>query len=219
MRMRRMLWGAGLLAAMGLGAGCAHSEAQQARNQGEKVGEALANKVRFADQLSLLNQQQIVLARLALEKSTNSEVRHFAQELLKDHERNEADLEALAQSKAISLTELNVDWEQQGVGGAGIEGAEKGVEKGHKGYNKQYDKQVEEFYKKRDQLAGLSGHEFDKAFLDQVRKEQKRGGKLVDEGLNEYRDDAAMAVFLGRTAPVLNVHEQRAESLKGFIGG
>ena len=59
MRMRRVLWSAGLLVAVGLGAGCAHDEAKQARSQCEQVGEALAEKARFADQLSLLSQEQI----------------------------------------------------------------------------------------------------------------------------------------------------------------
>jgi predicted outer membrane protein len=218
MRMRRWLWSAGLLATLGVGAGCAHSEAQQARSQGERVGEAVSKKVRFVDQLSLLNQQQIVLSKLALEKSTNPEVRRFAQEMLQNHQRNEADLEALARSKTLALSELDENWEQQGLGGAGFEGAQKGVEKGQSGYDKQYDQRVDEFLVKREQLEGLSGPAFDKAFLDQVRKDQKRGGKLVDQGLDDYRDDAALAVFLGRTAPVFNSHEQQAESLRQSVG-
>jgi putative membrane protein len=216
--MRQWLWSAGLLTVMGLGVGCAHNEAKQARSQGEKVGAAVADKVRFADQVSLVNQEQIAMGRLALEKSKNSEVRRFAQELIRDHERNEADLQALARNKAMSLAVLDLGWQQQGVGGAGYTGAEKGIEKGNPAYDEKLDKQVREFTQKRDKLAGLSGHEFDKSFLDQVRKGQKEGGKLVDKGLDKYRDDAALAAFLGRTAPVLNGHEQRAESLKGYLG-
>ncbi|MGZ3458196.1 MAG: DUF4142 domain-containing protein [Archangium sp.] len=218
MGMRRWLWSAGLLAIIGLGAGCAHNEAKQARSQGEKVGEALSNKAHFANQISLLNQEQLALGELALQKSDNPEVRRFAQELVRDHQRNEEDLKALAHAKTLSLAELDLTWTQEGVGGAGYAGAQQGIEKGAPGYDEQLDKQSKEFIKRRDKLAGLSGHQFDKAFLDQVRKDQKGGGKLVDKGLDEYRDDAALAVFLGRTAPVLNGHEQRAESLKGVLG-
>jgi len=218
MRMRRWLWSAGLLAVMGMSVGCTHNEEKQARHQGEKVGEAVADKVRFADQIVLLNQGQIALGQLALSKSNNPEVRRFAQDLIQEHQRNQADLQALARTKALSLAVLDLGWEEPGVGGAGYVGAQKGIEKGSGKYDKKLDKQVDKFIEKRDRLAGLSGSKFDSAFLDEVREDQKQGRKLVDEGLDKYRDDAALAVFLSRTAPVLNGHEQRAESLKGFRG-
>ena len=218
MRMRRWLWSAGLLAAVGLGAGCAHDEAKQARSQGEQVGEAFARKVRFADQLSLLNQEQITLGHLALQRSEAPEVRRFAQELIRAHQRNQADLETLAESKAFSLSLVDLSTEDLGIGGAGTEGAIEGMEKGQEKYSERYDQQVERFLEKRDALAGLSGREFDKAFLDQVKKDQERGEKLVDDGLDEYRDDTTLALFLARTAPVFSGHQHHLETLKGYLG-
>jgi len=218
MRMRRWLWSAGLLAAVGLGAGCAHDEAKQSRSQGEQVGEAFARKVRFADQLSLLNQEQITLGHLALQRSEDPEVRRFAQELIRAHQRNQADLETLAESKAFSLSLVDLSTEDLGIGGAGTEGAIEGMEKGQEKYSERYDQQVERFLEKRDALAGLSGREFDKAFLDQVKKDQERGEKLVDDGLDEYRDDTTLALFLARTAPVFSGHQHQLETLKGYLG-
>ncbi|WP_375771754.1 DUF4142 domain-containing protein [Archangium gephyra] len=222
MRMRRWLWSAGLLAAVGLGAGCAHDEAKQARHRGEQVGEAFAQKVRFADQLSLLNQEQITLGHLALQKSNEPEVRRFARELIHDHQRNQDDLETLAETKAFSLSTVDLSTVDQAIGGAGtegtVEGMKKGMEKGEKKYNKQYDKQVLKFLGKRDALSALSGREFDEAFLEQVRDDQDRARELVDEGLDEYRDDTTLAMFLSRTAPLLSTHQQRAETLKGYLG-
>jgi putative membrane protein len=218
MRMRRWLWSAGLLAAVGLGAGCAHDEAKQARHRGEVVGEAFAQKVRFADQLSLLNQKQITLGHLALQRSGDPEVRRFAVELIRDHQRNQEDLETLAESKALSLARVDLSTAGLAIGGAGTEGALEGVEKGEKKYNKQYDQQVQKFLEKRDELAGLRGREFDKAFLEQVRGDQDRARELVEEGLHEYRDDTTLAVFLGRTAPVLSSHLRRAELLEDSLG-
>lgn len=219
MSMRRLLWGAGVLAVIGTGAGCAHDEAKQARSQGEKVGEAFAQKVRFADQLSLFNQKQISLAQLALEKSTNPEVRTFAQELIRDHQKNQDDLEELAHSKAITLATVNLSTEEQAVGGAGLEGASKGVEKGKEKYNKKFDEQEAAFRELRDSMQRLNGHEFDKAFIGQVKEAQQDGEKLIDKGLKDYRGDTSLALFLSRTSPVVNSHQQRAEALKGIIGG
>ena len=218
MRIRQWLWSAGLLAAVGLGAGCAHDEAKQARSRGEQVGEALAGKVRYADQLSLLNQGQIALGHLALSRSEDPEVRRFAQELIRDHQKNQDDLETLAESKAFSLASVDLSMEDSAIGGAGTEGVMEGMEKGKEKYSKKYDKQVMKFLVKRDELAGLSGREFDQAFLSEVKKGQERGEKLVDEGLDDYRDDTTLAMFLSRAAPVFESHQQQVETLKGYLG-
>jgi predicted outer membrane protein len=218
MRMRRFLWGAGLLAIMGLGVGCAHDEAKQAHSRGEKVGAALAEKVRFADQLSLLNQEQIALGQLALRNSDNPEVQRFAQDLIRDHKRNQEELETLAKSKTMSLAVVNLSTEDMAVGGAGMEGVEKGVKKGSEKYDKKFNEQVSGFLDKRNQLASLSGHEFDKAFLAEVKKGQERGEKLIDQGLDDYHEDTTLAVFLGRTAPVISGHQQQLETLRGLLG-
>ncbi|HEX8824237.1 MAG TPA: DUF4142 domain-containing protein [Archangium sp.] len=218
MRIRRWLWSAGLVAVLGLGAGCAHDETKQARIRGEKVGKALAEKVRFADQLSLLNQEQIVLAHVALEKSTHPEVRRFAEDLIRDHQRNQDELERLAESKAMSLTRVDLTMGDQAIGGAGLEGMQRGLESGDDAYNKKYDEQVTEFLETRNALRVLSGDEFDEAFLAEVKKGQERGEELVDKGLDDYRDDTTFAVFLTRTAPVFASHQQRSETLEGYLG-
>ena len=219
MSMRRLLWGAGVLAVIGMGAGCAHDEAKQAHSQGEKVGEAFSQKTRFADQLSLFNQKQISLAQLALEKSTNPEVRTFAQDLIHDHQKSQDDLETLADSKTMALATVNLSTEDLAVGGAGLEGTSQGVEKGKDKYDKKFDEQVTAFRELRDSMTGLSGHEFDKAFLGQVKEAQQDAEKLIDKGLKNYSDDTSLALFLSRTSPVVDSHQQRAEVLKGLIGG
>ncbi|OJH33647.1 hypothetical protein BON30_47740 [Cystobacter ferrugineus] len=213
-----MLCGMGLVMALGLGAGCAHDEAKAARNRGEMVGEALAEKVRFADQLALLDQQQIALGQLAAERASNPEVRRFAQRLVRDHENHLSDLRALADAQAFSLALVDLNTRESATGGAGWEGAEKGAHKGVKSYDKKVDKQVREFIERRDELASRSGVDFDRAFLDQVKEDQERGRELVDEGLDEYRGDTSLALLLGRTAPVLLSHQRQISTLKGFIG-
>ncbi|WP_395855461.1 DUF4142 domain-containing protein [Cystobacter fuscus] len=218
MRTNRMLCGVGLVVALGLGAGCAHDEAKYARTQGEKVGQAFAEKVRFADQLALLDQEQIALGRLAVERSSHPEVRRFAQLLIRDHENHLNDLRALAEGQAFSLALVDLNTQDTATGGAGWEGAEKGAHKGVKAYDKKVDKQVRAFVERRDELASLGGADFDQAFLDQVNEDQERGKKLVAEGLDDYRGDTSLALLLGRTAPVLQSHQRQIDTLKGFIG-
>ncbi|WP_155893410.1 DUF4142 domain-containing protein [Cystobacter fuscus] len=218
MRTSRMLCGVGLVVALGMGAGCAHDEAKYARTQGEKVGQAFAEKVRFADQLALLDQEQIALGRLAVERSSHPEVRRFAQLLIRDHENHLNDLRALAEGQAFSLALVDLNTQDTATGGAGWEGAEKGAHKGVKAYDKKVDKQVRAFVERRDELASRSGADFDQAFLEQVNEDQERGKELVAEGLDDYRGDTSLALLLGRTAPVLQSHQRQIDTLKGFIG-
>jgi len=218
MTMRRTLWGVGLLAALGMGAGCAHSDARHARSQGEKVGEAFAEKIRFADKLALFDQKQIALGQLALERSSNPEVRRFAQVLIRDHQNHLRDLQTLADSKAFSLALVDLSTQDTATGGAGYEGAVRGAEKGEKSYDKKSDKQVRKFLERRDKLASLSGRDFDKEFLEQIEDDQEDGRDLVNEGLDRYRDDTSLALLLSRTGPVLQGHEFQINSLQGFIG-
>ncbi|WP_239576823.1 DUF4142 domain-containing protein [Archangium primigenium] len=217
MMMRRMLCGVGLLAALGMGGGCAHSEARQARSQGEKVGEAFAEKARFADQLAIFNQKQIALGQLALERSGNPEVRRFAQVLIRDHQNSLSDLQTLAESKAFSLAMVDLSTQETATGGAGLEGAIQGVEKGDKSYDKKTDKQVRKFLERRDELASLEGRQFDKEFLEQIEDDQEAGRDLVNEGLDRYRDDTSLALLLSRTGPVLRSHESQINTLQGFL--
>ncbi len=218
MRTRRMLCGVGMVVALGLGAGCAHNDAKYARAQGERVGEAFAEKVRFADQLALLDQEQIALGHLALERSSNSEVKRFARMLIRDHEGHLEELRALADGEAYSLALVDLSSQDSATGGAGFEGAVKGVEKSERGYDKKIDKQVRKFIDRRDKIASNTGGDFDRAFLDQVKDDQKRGHDLVEEGLDDYRGDTSLALLLGRTTPVLQSHERQIDTLRGFIG-
>lgn len=214
MRTRRMLCGMGMVMALGLGAGCAHSDAKYARAQGERVGEAFADKVRFADQLALLDQEQIALGQLALERSSNSEVKRFARMLIRDHEGHLEELRALADGEAFSLARVNLSTSDSATGGSGFEGSDKG----ERAYDKKVDKQVRKFIDRRDKIAGKSGGDFDRAFLDQVKDDQERGHDLVEKGLDEYRGDTSLALLLGRTTPVLQSHERQIDTLRGFIG-
>jgi predicted outer membrane protein len=218
MRTTRMLCGMGLVVALGMGAGCAHDEAKYARTQGEKVGQAFAEKVRFADQLALLDQEQIALGQVALERSSNPEVKRFAQLLIRDHENHLNDLRQLADAQAFSLAVVDLSTQDEATGGSGFEGAVKGADKGVKAYDKKLDKQVRQFIERRDELASQGGSDFDRAFLARVNDDQERGKDLIEEGLDDYRGDTSLALLLGRTAPVLQSHQRQIDTLSGFIG-
>ncbi|MBN1209697.1 MAG: DUF4142 domain-containing protein [Myxococcaceae bacterium] len=216
--MRRYLLGAGLLGILGLGAACAHDDkSESARKTGQEVGEAVADKAYFADQLALLDQKQIALGEMALQKSTSSEIRVFAQQLVENHRQHLASVQNYAEAAAMSLAvmELSTQESMEGTGGAGRqeEGVRQGVEQRSAKHDEKLDKQIDEFTGVLNALSGKSGEAFDKAFLMQVRKDQEHGGELVEEGLKRYRDDASLAMLLSRSGPVFERQAERSRIL------
>ena len=61
--------------------------------------------------LAMANMAEIATAKIALGKSANPEVKGFAQRMLDDHTKAQAEVQALAKAKGVELpTELNVKY-------------------------------------------------------------------------------------------------------------
>lgn len=61
--------------------------------------------------LAMANMAEIATAKIALSKSVNPEVKGFAQRMVDDHTKAQAEVQALAQAKGVELpTELNVKY-------------------------------------------------------------------------------------------------------------
>lgn len=68
----------------------------------------------FVMQASIGNEAEIELAQIAQFKSSNPDVKQFAQRLISDHTKNEQQLETLAQQQHIALpTELDPTYQSQ----------------------------------------------------------------------------------------------------------
>lgn len=218
-KIRRYLLEAGLVVIIGMGGACAHfhkNKYEAARETGKEVGEAVANKAYFVDQLSLLDKKQIALGKLALQKSSNTEVRAFAQQLIENHEQHMDNLEKYADASALRLAVIHLSTEEEamgGSGGPGVLGAKAGAAK----YDKKLDKEIASAKSDVQKLSAKSGPEFDKAFLEHVHGDQKHGRKLTNHGLKKYSDDAALAMLLGRSTPTFERQEAQAKALKDLI--
>lgn len=220
MKMRRYLLGAGLLVSIGMGAACKHESKYEAeRKAGKEAGKAVSHKVHFADQLSLLDKKQVALGELALQKSSDPQVRAFAHQLIENHQQHQASLESYADASALRLAVIDLSTEP-GVGGsgeAGVMGAKQAVKEQSEHYDKKLDKQIAHFREKERALSAKSGREFDKAFLEEVEKDQKHGKHLVEQGLKEYGDDGALAMLLGRSTSMFERQYEHAKALKASI--
>ncbi|UVW29209.1 DUF4142 domain-containing protein [Massilia sp. H6] len=111
------------LAAAILGAAPAHAARGQAAPATQDAPAAAtapatapAAKLADADRevladLAMANMAEIATAKIALDKSTNLEVKGYAQRMLDDHTKAQAEVEALAKAKGVELpTELNIKY-------------------------------------------------------------------------------------------------------------
>jgi predicted outer membrane protein len=214
MSMRRQLYGVGLGVALCCGAVWAQQDtgARQEQRAGQEPGAIIQDKLDLLQQVAFLDQTQIALGRLALEKSSDSGVRAFAQGLVQDHQQHLSQLQDYADANGLDLGLLSVSAEEPlGVGGSGPVGSEQS--KPPVKYSDQYIKQVNAFAVTRSELAALRGKAFDQAFLLQVNDFQKQGQKLLNTGHGRFGDDASLALLLDRLGPLLRNHQTQAASL------
>lgn len=220
MRMRRQLCGVGLGVALCCGAAWAQREtgARQEQRATREVEALVQDKLDLLQQVAFLDQTQIALGQLALEKSADPRVRDFAQGLVRDHQQHLSQIQDYADANGLELGLLGVSAEEPlGVGGSGPVDSEQ--RKPPVKYSDQYIKQVNAFAATRSELAALKGKAFDQAFLLQVADYQQRGQKLLNTGLGRFRDDVSLAPILDRLGTLLRHHQTQAASLVKRQGG
>ncbi|KFE64303.1 DUF4142 domain-containing protein [Hyalangium minutum] len=220
MKLKHCLLGVGLLGVLGMGGACAHGRQESARKAQEKVQETVAKKAAFVDQLGLIDQKEIALADLALEKSTDIQVRALAHQLREHHQQQLATLERYARTQALSLALVDLSYQTGvgGAGGAGMEGRPQGAPQTSASSDRQVEKQIHQFSKSLREISGKHGRDFDKAFLEEVRKDQQQALELTEKGLKQYEGDPALVLLLSRNRPLFEQQEAHARRLREAIG-
>src|SRR5215204_761992 len=121
---------------------------------------------------------EVMLGNLALQKSTNEQVKSFAQQIVTDHTAANGGLTTLAAGKNVTLpTEVSAR-------------QKSAVEK----------------------LNGMSGMDFDKAFMKQMVKDHEAAVKLFTRE-SERGTDADTKAFAAKTLPTLQNHLQMAKTM------
>lgn len=207
-----------VVAALALVTFTAH--ASEHEKASEKIGKAAVKKLEYVNDLAMLDQSQIALGKLALEKSQNPQVRQFAEQLVKDHEQNLSNLKDWAQARGIEVANVYLSTDETATGGSGF--SEKTKEKLGKESDEasaRIDKKTNESRAELDKLKDKTGTDFDKAVISQITDDQKKGQKLVKDGINEYKGDASFAMLLNQRQPVLERHVESAKSVEKNIKG
>lgn len=211
---------ANLMAALvvGLLVGCA-AHAEDSEKQERRIGEAAADREEYVGQLVVFDAKQIALGELALKQSQDPQVRQYAKKLVADHRKHMKDLETWAESKRIEVAavDLSASPEQQGTGGSGSAGVQEGYEERMVGVDKRLDEAVVDAKEDVKELQEKQGKDFDKAFISRVVDDQKDGQKLVGDGLDTYRADAAFGLLLNHTYNLMDQNLERGKQVEKLI--
>ncbi|MBJ6760237.1 DUF4142 domain-containing protein [Myxococcaceae bacterium JPH2] len=201
---------------LGVGVVAHADDKDKMMKQDKQVGEAAAKREKYVGKLALFNAKQIALAQLAEKQATDPQVKAFASQLLQDHQSNQSDLKAWAQSKQIEIDTVDLSGNQEGVGGSG---AQQGYNDKMKNVGEKLGKQIDEDRKEINELKAKQGKEFDKAFLSRIADDQKDGRELLNDGRREYKNDATFLALLNKTETVVDSHESTAKQLEKQMKG
>jgi len=141
---------------------------------------------KFVEQAAVNGQAEVELGRTAVQKTRHPEVKSFAEELVRDHEKANAELMKLAQERGFAPqgskgnVPLNKEGSAEGTG--------------------------------ERSLAALSGDAFDRQYIQDQEKSHVEAIKLFQAEATDSRDDQ-LRKFATAQLPILNHHLDQARSI------
>jgi putative membrane protein len=130
-----------------------------------------ASDATFATKAAVGGMAEVEFGNLALEKTSNPQIKDFANMMVSDHGKANEELMAIAKMKNITLPGA-LDEEHQ---------------------------------KKRSELNGKTGKDFDKAYVEAMVDGHEKTLKLMEDEAKDGKD-ADLKAFASKTTPVVNTH-------------
>src|SRR5438445_2680628 len=125
----------------------------------------------FVNKAAIGNVAEIELGRVATQRAARPSVRSFAERMVTDHEKNNAELTTLARSKGIDVSST-LDTTHQAM---------------------------------RDRLSGLSGADFDRAYMSEMVRDHTEDVALFERAA-ETSSDPDLKAWAARSLPMLRDH-------------
>ena len=188
--MKRMIqFSAALVMAVALTA-CAGEDVREAETPATGTGGAVTGTsgtfdgdMDFVEEHLEMGNAEVELGRIAQERATHPDVKAFAQELVQDHQAAGEELRRIATTANPNFP-ATVD-----------------------------DEAREELTELRDELAKLTGRDFDRRYIDEmIDDHQEAVDDLEDKAANASH--AEVKAWAAKTLPTVRQHLERARSLK-----
>ncbi|HWA87781.1 MAG TPA: DUF4142 domain-containing protein [Opitutus sp.] len=150
------------------------------------------------------SEKEVTLAQLAGQRSSNDQVKQFAQQLASDHEKMNRQLEQLAQQKGLDLPTRTAEETGESSGGTGMAGAKTGTGSGKmNALSRSHDVR---------ELADKSGADFDRAYLKQTVEDHQEDIKMFKKEAEKAKDPD-VRTFASAQVSTLQEHLDRAQAL------
>jgi len=136
----------------------------------------------FVNKAAIGNVAEIELGRVATQRAARPSVRSFAERMVTDHEKNNAELTTLARSKGIDVSST-LDTTHQAM---------------------------------RDRLSGLSGADFDRAYMSEMVRDHTEDVALFEREA-QSASDADVKAYAARSLPTLREHLALARQVNSQV--
>jgi putative membrane protein len=187
-------------------------------NRGGTVMGSLSDEDRqFVQKASLSNRMEVALGNLAEDKAQSDEVKQFGEQLARDHEAANRELQSsigggdatTAQQPGAGVSNLP----ERGVTTA--EGRDRAANQGAQGGDLSTARQQME--QTQQKLESVSGAAFDRAYLEEMVNHHQHDIQEFERAAQS--DNPQVRAFAERTLPTLRQHLQQAQQLQNAARG
>jgi len=181
----------------------------------------------FVYKAALGGQKEITLSQLAIDKSSNEEVKQFAKKMISDHSQVSQELTKVAQAKGLTMpptnafelavnsaTPPNVGGTAESPRGGEQRRADSSTEK-EKPFGMTQIPQSDLNAAKK--LEDLSGAEFDRTYVSEMCKDHEQTIAKFEQASRSATDEE-LKKFASDTLSKLREHHQTAEQLAQTVG-
>jgi putative membrane protein len=173
---------------------------------------ATSSQLNRADQKFIMDaakggMMEVHMGKLGVQKAQNEQVKQYAQKLIDDHTKANAELKQLAATKGVTLPDDHM---------ASSDAQKDASDRTKVRESDATDKKDKE-HGAMKKLEGLSGTEFDREFVRMAVEDHQKDVKEFEKQAQKGTD-AEIKAFAQRTAPTLREHLQQAQSLQSQIG-
>ena len=196
-------------------------------NRGGGMAALSAEDRQFVQQASMSNQMEVALGNLAEEKAQRDEVKQFGEQLARDHESANRELQAstgggdatTAQQPGGGVSN-QPNRPTNGARDAGsnnqLAHRENEGAQGQQGQSGDMSQMRQQMQQTQQKLESVSGAAFDRAYLEEMVKHHQHDIQQFERAAQS--DNQQIRTFAERTLPVLREHLQRAQQLQQAQG-
>jgi putative membrane protein len=161
---------------------------------------------------------EVSLGRMAVDKATNPDVKQFAQRMVDDHSKANAELQQLASQKGIALPAGDMPMADQtstttSSTSQSTTSQDRSDSTSQRSASADGNHAMMKAQTEMNKLGGLSGDAFDRAYIDLMVKDHEKDVKEFEKQSTKAKDPDLRA-WAAKTLPTLREHLQQVRDIQ-----